>query len=138
MAPPSCTNALDDVGDHPGMHEAKLPVRFDELVVALRSVPNQPVCADQAAETGAKYRAGRQIFIFIYQKAGEAPFAFQQAAELIQQFFVGELPAAFVNDALTLANISAETIGSKAVSPRIHMSGGFATRFFFSLKEIRL
>ncbi len=40
------TKARDGIGDDPGVHLSKLPVGFNGLIVALRRVANQLVCAD--------------------------------------------------------------------------------------------
>ena len=65
-----------------GMHEPQLPVGFNELVVAVRRVPDELVRAHQAVEAVPVDRAGGHPFGFVNQQAGQPPFALQQLPQV--------------------------------------------------------
>ena len=53
------TNAFDYILNDDRVHRAQLPVRFNELVIAIRVIPDKLVRSDQAAETSSKYGSWR-------------------------------------------------------------------------------
>ena len=77
------------------MHQAELPVGFDELVVALGRVTDQLVCADQTAEAVPVHGAGSHPFSLIDQQdRTRRPFPLQQLSQMVQQFVVRKLATA--------------------------------------------
>ncbi len=101
--PPELTNVRDDVSGDSGMHQTKLPVGFDELIVALGRVTDQLVCTDLDCQTdcGTSELEAMPSASSI-NRPERRPARSNRLAKMVQQFVIRKLATALQNDASRL------------------------------------